>query len=296
MIPSEFFRKIRRIEIRTNRLVDTLFAGEYRSIFKGKGMEFLDVREYQIGDDVRTIDWKVTARMNLPHVKIFAQERELMVFLVVDNSGSTRFGSTSFKSELAAEIAATIAFSAIRNNDKVGLLFFTDRVEKFIPPRKGRTHVLRLIRDILYFQPKNKKTDPVVAIEFLLHSLKRRGIIFLITDFIGPGFELENLRRPLGLLNRSHDTIVIMINDQFETQLPNLGAITIEDAETGRVMTVDTSDPRVRRQFKLMRQEQQQKVEVLLISLGIDRISVTTDEDYIPRLHRFFQERARRLR
>jgi len=297
VIPAEFFKKIRRIEIRTNRLVDTLFAGEYRSIFKGKGMEFLDVREYEIGDDVRTIDWKVTARMGSPHVKIFAQERELLVFLVVDASGSTRFGSKELlKSELAAEIAATIAFSAIKNNDKVGLLFFTDQVEKFIPPRKGRNHVLRLIRDILYFQPRHHRTDPTVAIEFLIHALKRRGIIFFLTDFIGPGFDLESIRRPLSSLNSRHDLVVVLINDPFEMELPALGRILIEDAETGALLTIDTSNHKVRERYRVMRREQRLRVESFLTGLGIDRIAISTGEDYIPKLHRFFRERARRLR
>ncbi len=243
MLSTEFLKKIRRIEIRTKKLVNTMFAGEYKSTFKGTGVEFLDVREYLPGDDVRTIDWKVTARMGRPYVKKFAEDRELTVILCVDASGSGHFSTRKqFKIEQAAEIAATLAFSAVRNNDKVGLLFFTDRMEKYVPPRKGRFHVLRLIRDILFFQPEHKGTDPVFALEFLMHILKHRAIIFFISDFLGHGFETDALRVAMGVVARRHDFVAISINDPAEGALPRMGVMELEDAETGEIIAVDTSD------------------------------------------------------
>lgn len=289
--------RIREVEIRTKRLVNTLFSGDYKSSFKGRGIEFLDVREYLAGDDVRTIDWKVTARFGRPFVKKFAEERELLVVLVVDASGSARFGTRRLlKLEQAAQLAATLAFSAIRNNDKVGLVFFTDRVEKFVVPRKGRFHVLRLIRDILFFEPEGRGTDAVQALEFLMHVLKRRAIVFFISDFIGPAFTAERLRRPLGVVARRHDLVVLSVNDPAEEELPNLGLVEAEDAETGRLVLLDTADPGLRRGFTQARQARQTELERLLRQLGIDRIAVRTDRDFTPALHRFFQARARRYR
>uniref|UniRef100_A0A7C4GC08 DUF58 domain-containing protein n=1 Tax=candidate division WOR-3 bacterium TaxID=2052148 RepID=A0A7C4GC08_UNCW3 len=289
--------RIREVEIRTKRLVNTLFSGDYKSSFKGRGIEFLDVREYLPGDDVRAIDWKVTARFGRPFVKKFAEERELVVLLVVDASGSARFGTRRLlKLEQAAQVAATLAFSAIRNNDKVGLVFFTDKVEKFVPPRKGRFHVLRLIRDILYFQPENRGTDVVQALEFLMHVLKRRAIVFLVSDFIGPAFTPERLRRPLGVAARRHDLVVLSVNDPAEQELPRLGLVEAEDAETGGLVLLDTSDPELRRRFAAGRAAQRQELEKLLRRLGVDRIEVSTDSDFTPALHKFFQARARRFR
>lgn len=297
MLPTEFLRKIRQIEIRTKKLVNTMFAGEYKSTFKGTGVEFLDVREYLPGDDVRTIDWKVTARMGRPYVKKFAEDRELTVILCVDASGSGHFSTRrQFKIEQAAEIAATLAFSAVRNNDKVGLLFFTNHVEKYIPPKKGRFHVLRLIRDILYFEPENKGTNPVLALEFLMHILKHRAIIFFVSDFLGKGFEADALRIPIGVIARRHDFVVITINDPAENRLPSVGLLELEDAETGEIVTVDTHDRKFLEDYQAFGLERIERRERLLKSLGIDSIDLHTSDDFTPRLHRFFQERARRYR
>lgn len=297
MLPAEFLKKIQEIEIRTKSLVNTLFAGDYKSSFKGRGIEFLDVREYLPGDDVRTIDWKVTARFGKPYVKKYAEERELIVILVVDASGSERFGTRrQFKLEQAASIAATLAFSAVRNNDKVGLLFFTDKVEKFIPPRKGRFHVLRLIRDILYFSPKGKATDPVLALEFLMHILKRRAIVFFISDFIGDCFKPDLIRIPLGVAAKRHDLVVLTINDPSEDDLPNIGLVELEDAETGEILTIDTRDKNLRDRYHLYRQQKYEERERLFKMMGIDHIDMKTSEDFSNKLHKFFQVRARRYR
>jgi uncharacterized protein (DUF58 family) len=297
MLSTEFLKKIRQIEIRTKKLVNTMFAGEYKSTFKGTGIEFLDVREYLPGDDVRTIDWKVTARMGKPYVKKFAEDRELTVILCVDASGSGHYSTRNqFKLEQGAEIAATLAFSAVRNNDKTGLLFFTDRVEKYIPPKKGRFHVLRMIRDILMFQPAHRGTDPVVALEFLMHILKRRAIIFFISDCIGDSFEPAHIRIPLGVVARRHDLVMITINDPTEMILPNLGLVEMEDTETGEIMTIDSGDGKLRKDYTGFRRQHMADQDALLKSLGIDNIGLFTDQDYTPALHKFFRERARRFR
>jgi uncharacterized protein (DUF58 family) len=288
---------IRQIEIRTRRLVNTLFSGDYKSSFKGRGIEFLDVREYLPGDDVRTIDWKVTARFGRPYVKKFAEERELVVILLVDASGSDRFGTKRvLKLEQAAQVAATLAFSAIRNNDKVGLVFFTDKIEKYVPPRKGRSHVLRLIRDILYFQPENRGTDPKRALEFLMHVLKRRAIVFFISDFLGDGFTSAELKQPLGIAARKHDLVAVSVNDPAEDELPKLGLVELEDAETGQLAAVDTREPRLRRWFGDWRAARQADRKQLLRRLGVDHIAISTADDFTKQLHKFFQQRARRYR
>jgi len=288
---------IRQIEIRTRRLVNTLFSGDYKSSFKGRGIEFLDVRDYLPGDDVRTIDWKVTARFGRPFVKKYAEERELVVILLVDASGSDRFGTKRlFKLEQAAQVAATLAFSAIRNNDKVGLVFFTDRIEKYVPPKKGRVHVLRLIRDILYFEPEHRGTDAVQALEFLVHVLKRRAIVFLISDLLGDSYRPEGIRRPLGIVARKHDLVVVSVSDPAERELPKLGLVEMEDAETGELATVDTSDPGLRQRFAKLQDARQEAMERLLRQLGVDHIPVSTAEDFTKKLHQFFQKRARRYR
>jgi uncharacterized protein (DUF58 family) len=297
MLPAEFLKKIRQVEIRTRKLVNTMFAGEYKSTFKGTGIEFLDVREYLPGDDIRTIDWKVTARMGRPYVKKFAEDRELTVILCIDASGSGHFSTRNqFKLEQAADIAATLAFSAVRNNDKVGLLFFTDKIEKFVPPKKGRFHVLRLIRDILYFKPEHKGTRPVLALEFLTNILKRHAIIFFVSDFIGKDFVPENLRIPLGIVGRRHDLVVITITDPAEEVMPRLGLVQLEDAETDEIMTIDTSDSGLLTKYGEHRLVQIENRRHLLQSLGIDKIDLSTSEDFTPKLHKFFQERARKYR
>jgi uncharacterized protein (DUF58 family) len=297
MLSKEFLKKIRQIEIRTKKLVNTMFAGEYKSSFKGTGVEFLDVREYLPGDDVRTIDWKVTARMGRPYVKKFAEDRELTVILCVDASGSGHFSTRNqFKLEQAAEIAATLAFSAVRNNDKVGLLFFSDQIEKYIPPKKGRFHVLRLIRDILFFTPQHRGTEPSLALEFLMHILKRRAIIFFISDFMGAGFEPETIRIPLGVIARRHDLVVITITDPAEEIFPNLGLIELEDAETGELLTVDSSDTGLLHDYQAHQLLHTEHKHKLLKSLGIDSMDLSTADNFTPKLHKFFQERARRYR
>ncbi|MBU2462631.1 MAG: DUF58 domain-containing protein [Candidatus Edwardsbacteria bacterium] len=296
MLSPEFIKKIRQIELHTKKIVNTTFAGEYKSTFKGTGMEFVDVREYLPGDDVRSIDWKVTARMGRPFVKKFVEERELTVILCVDASGSGYFGTkTQFKLEQAAQVAATLAFSAVKNSDKVGLMFFTDRVEKYIPPKKGRLHVMRLIRDILYFKPQNKGTQPSAALESLMHILKHRAIIFFISDFSGRNFSPEKFKTPLGIAARKHDLVAIEISDPAESRLPKAGLIDFEDLETGELMTINTSDPSLRQGYLQYNLLERQKRERLFKSLSIDSISLSTDEDFVPKLHKFFQLRSRRI-
>jgi uncharacterized protein (DUF58 family) len=289
--------KIRQVEIRTKRLVNTIFAGDYRSSFKGRGVEFADVREYLPGDDVRTIDWSLTARFAKPFVKLFAEERELLVMLLVDASGSNRFGTKGqLKLEQAALVAATLAFSAIRNNDKVGLVFFTDRIERYVPPAKGRFHVLRLVRDILYFAPEHRGTEPVMALEFVMRILKRRAIVFLISDLLGSGFAPERIEKPLGVVSRRHDLIVIGINDQAEEKLPPIGLVELEDAETGRQVLVNTKSGRTQQFFQAKRQQRRNELNQLFQRFGVDFIPLLTGEEFTTKLHRFFQERARRYR
>ncbi len=297
MLPAEFIKKIREIEIRTKKLVNTTFAGEYKSSFKGTGIEFVDVREYLPGDDVRSIDWKVTARMGKPYVKKFVEERELTVILCVDASGSSHFGTRNqLKIELSALVAATLAFSAVKNNDKVGLLFFTDRVEKYILPKKGRFHVLRLIRDILYFQPEHRGTDPVQAIEFLMHILRHKAIIFFISDFIGTNFDPEKMRTPMGVAAKKHDFVIIRISDPGEDEIPGIGIVEFEDLETNEILTVNTSDRHLIEEYRKQRTDSRNKLEYFLKSMGIDYMNLNTAEDFTPKLHRFFEERARRYR
>ena len=267
MIPKELFKKIKKIEISTSRLVTDVFAGQYHSVFKGQGIEFDEVREYQPGDDVRTIDWNVTARTGKPHIKKFVEERELTVMILVDVSLSCRFASVNMlKSQLAAEVAAVLAFSAIRNNDKVGLIIFTDEIEKFIPPRKGVGHVLQVIREVLYFKPKGHSTDIARALEYLNKITTRKSIAFLISDFFppdaiaanAPGSQGHNrdqarmgevLKKSLLIANKRHDVIGITLNDPREMQLPDCGLIALEDAETGKKMIIDSSDAHLRQQY-----------------------------------------------
>ncbi len=296
MLSLEFLAKLRQIEIRTRKIINTTFAGEYRSTFKGTGMEFIDVREYMRGDDVRSIDWKVTARMDHPYVKKFVEERELTVILCVDASGSGYFGTRSqFKLDQSAQVAATLAFSAVTNNDKVGLLFFTDRVERFVPPRKGRQHVMRLVRDILMFEPQHRGTNPAAALEYVMHLLKHRAIVFLVSDFMGPGFTPDALRIPLGIAARRHDVVAIPITDPAESELPSVGLMDVEDMETGEIVSVNTSSARLRAGYREHMQAAQARRDRMFRQLNIDSISLRTDEDFTPRLHEFFQVRARRF-
>jgi uncharacterized protein (DUF58 family) len=314
MIPREILKKIRQIEIRTNRLVSETLAGQYHSVFKGQGMNFDEVREYQPGDEVRTIDWNVTARMNHPFVKKFVEERELTLMLVVDASGSGLFGShAQSKRELAAEIASVLAFSAIRNNDKVGLILFTDEVEKFIPPRKGRRHVLRVIREVLFFEPRHRGTDLNGALEFLLRVTPHRAIAVVISDFIGSPAEARGRRRgklrPQMMLleslaqasltrlrqaNRRHDVVAVQIADRYELELPNLGRLVLNDAETGEVVEINTGDDRKRAAFAERQARAQADLERLFRSAGIDAIRLRTDQPYATELGKFFETREKR--
>jgi uncharacterized protein (DUF58 family) len=296
MLSADFIKKLRQIELRTKRIVNTTFAGEYKSTFKGTGLEFVDVREYLPGDDVRSIDWRVTARMGRPYVRKFVEERELTVIMCVDASGSAHFGTRGrFKMEQAAQVAATIAYSAVRNNDKVGLLFFTDRVEKFVPPRKGRLHVMRLIRDILAFEPQSLGTEPGAALEFLMHVLKHRAVVIFISDFAGSGFSFDRFQVPLGVAARKHDLVAVAIRDRAEMELPAAGLADLEDLETGEIITVDTSDHRLREGYRRYQADTWARMERLLKTRGVDLVSLAGDEDFVPKLHRFFRMRAQRV-
>ena len=292
MIPKEILKKVRRIEIRTRNLVDTVFSGEYHSVFKGRGMEFAEVREYQPGDDVRTVDWNVTARMGHPFVKVFDEERELTVMLMVDASSSGEFGTVhQMKGEIAVEICALLAFSAIKNNDRVGLIIFTDRIERFVPPKKGRKHVLRVIRELLYFEPQGRQTDISAALEHLNRVLTRRGVVFLVSDFMSESYETA-----LKIANRRHDLIAVTVTDPRERELPNVGLIELEDAETGEEILIDTSDPEIRRMFSGLTGEGKETRDRLFRSVGVDCVDVTTDRPYVDALMRFFRMRANRFR
>jgi uncharacterized protein (DUF58 family) len=314
MIPREILKKIRQIELRSIRLVNETLAGQYHSVFKGQGMNFEEVREYFPGDEVRAIDWNVTARMNHPFVKKFVEERELTVMLVVDLSGSGLFGSgEQSKRELAAEIASILAFSAIRNNDKVGLILFTEGVEKFIPPRKGRRHVLRVIREILFFEPKRAGTDLDSALEFLSRVTRHRAIAVVISDFLGQTrvsrAQIEaHLRRravfsdtlgqasltALRQANRRHDVVAVQITDRYELELPALGYLVLKDAETGEVVEINTGDERKRAAFRQRQEKTQNELRRLFYAAGIDSVQLRTDQPYAAALGRFFDMRERR--
>lgn len=291
MVPRELIKKIRRIEIQTNRLVNDVLAGEYHSVFKGRGMEFEEVREYQIGDDVRSIDWNVTARMRHPYVKRYREERELTVMLAVDVSSSGAFGTANqMKAELGVELSAVLAFSAIKNNDRVGLVEFTDRIEKFIPPKKGKKHVLRLIRELLDERPEGGRTDLRLALEFLGRVLLRKSVVFVISDFLGEDYE-----DPLKILNQKHDLITISVIDPRELELPPVGFLELQDAETGEVVIIDTYDARLRERFTRQNTLMQSDLERSFRRLQVDHIPVRTDRPYIDPLVQFFERRASRL-
>jgi uncharacterized protein (DUF58 family) len=291
MIPKEIIKKIRRIQITTNRMVSDVFAGEYLSVFKGRGMEFDEVREYQPGDEVRDIDWNVTARTGRPFVKKFVEERELTVMLLVDASGSSQFGSRQrFKSELAAELCAVLAFSAIRNKDKVGLIIFTDRIERFVPPAKGSRHVLRVIREVLYFQPRGRATDISLALEYLNKVTRRQTVSFLVSDFKTSGFE-----KALKIASKRHDLIAVMVSDPREKSLPATGLVSLRDAETGEEILVDTSDKDLRRRFREGTSKEEEEILKVFRSDDVDCIQVSTDQPYELALLRFFRRRERRI-
>ena len=290
MISSELARKIRILQITTRKVVNDVLAGEYTSVFKGRGMEFDEVREYMPGDDVRSIDWNVTARMDRPYVKRFVEERELTVFFLVDLSASGAFGSVEkLKNEIAAEFCALLAFSAVKNNDKVGLIVFTDLVELYVPPKKGTTHVLRLIRELLNFKPKAVKTDIGGTLDYFAKVAKKRAVVFLVSDFQSEGFE-----KAMRIIAKRHDLVAVPVTDPREVRLPNVGLIELEDAETGEMVLVDTSSAAVRKQYERLGRERSERFRELFASMGVDQIQVMTDRDYVPRLVQFFRARERR--
>ena len=291
MIPKELAKKIRFIQIYTKRAVNDVLAGEYHSVFKGRGMEFDEVREYTPGDEIRTIDWNVTARTGQPYVKRYVEERELTVLFMVDLSASGTFGTRQkLKNEVAAELCALLSFSAIKNNDKVGLIIFTDIIELYIPPGKGTSHVLRLIRDLLNFKPRRTRTDISQALDYLGRITHRKAVVFLVSDFLAEGYE-----RPLGIVARRHDLIAISITDPRERELPKVGLIELEDAETGETVVVDSGSSLVRRHYEAIARERAERLGESFRSSGVDHIPVLTGRDYVRDLVRFFQARERRL-
>ena len=310
MIPREIIKKIRHIGLRTNRVVTETLAGAYHSVFKGQGMNFDEVREYQAGDDVRSIDWNVTARMNHPFIKKFIEERELTLMLLVDGSGSGRFGSRAqSKWELAAEIASVLAFSAIRNNDKVGLLLYTDEVEKYIPPRKGRGHVLRVIREVLFYEPRRRGTNLVQALEFMGRVLPHKAICTVISVFLtsdpaalppagrageSAGPLPRATQTALRMANRRHDVVAVHVADHYELQLPALGRLVFEDAETGEVIELNTGNATSRAAFALRQEKNQEALARQLRGAGVDTIQLRTDQPYGAALGRFFENREKR--
>ena len=292
MIPSEVLKQVRRIEISTRGLVNDVFSGEYHSVFKGRGMNFAEVREYQYGDDIRSIDWNVTARSGSPFVKVFEEEREMTVMLLVDVSASGDFGTSGrLKGEVAVEICALLAFSAIKNNDKVGLVIFSDHVEKFVPPRKGRRHVLRVLRELLYHQPQGRGTDIAAALEYLTHIQRKRAVTFLVSDFRDEGFD-----KALAVVGRRHDLIAVRIGDARERLLPPLGLIRLEDPETGRLVVVNSSSARFRASFRDISVRRREELDGVLRRSKVDVIDIDTGEPYVKPLMRFFRERMRRQR
>jgi uncharacterized protein (DUF58 family) len=291
-VPPEILRQVKLIELQTRGLVNSVFTGEYRSVFKGQGMEFSEVREYQPGDEVRSIDWNVTARMRRPFVKRYIEERELTVMLVVDLSGSERFGTVKrFKSELASELAAVLAMSAIRNNDRVGVLLFTDRIEHVVPPRKGRRHVLRIIRDLLAFEPVGRGTDMVTAIDYVAKMLNEHSIVFIVSDFLE-----EDISHPLKILAQRHDVVAVTVEDPSERDLPDIGIARLVDPETGETFEVDTSSPNVREAYAERVAGEREERKHLLRRLAIDEVSVRTEGGVVEPLLRFFRARETRRR
>lgn len=289
MDTNELLKKVRKIEIKTRGLSQNIFAGEYHSAFKGRGMTFAEVREYQYGDDIRDIDWNVTARQNHPYVKVYEEERELTVMLLIDVSGSRNFGAVGVeKREMMAEIAATLAFSAIQNNDKIGVMFFSNKIEKFIPPKKGRKHILFIIRELLDFQPENTGTDISKALQYLTDAIKKRCTTFLISDYIDD----NNYQKALSIANNKHDVTAIQVYDKRDAQLPNVGLLKIKDLETGKEQWLNTSSSRVRQAHNKWWYERQQQTTEIMHRCRVDLASVATDEDYIKALMGLFQKRG----
>jgi len=288
MDTKDLLKKVRKIEIKSRGLSNQIFSGEYQSAFKGRGMAFSEVREYQVGDEIRTIDWNVTARFNHPYVKVFDEEREMTVMLLVDVSGSKNFGTqTQLKQELATEICAVLAFSAIQNNDKVGVLFFSDQVEKFIPPKKGRSHILMIIRELINFEPKHKGTNVAEALRFFTGAIKKRCTSFLISDFMSSSFENE-----LKIANRKHDLVALRLFDLHEEEFPNLGVIPVKDEETGEIAWINTSDKELRFEFKRAALERNGRLEDLFKRSGVDFTKIGTHQSYIKPLMTLFKKRG----
>ncbi len=293
MEASELLKKVRKIEIKTKGLSRNIFAGEYHSAFKGRGMAFSEVREYQFGDDIRNIDWNVTARYGHPFIKIFEEERELTVMLFVDVSGSREFGTVqALKKNVIVELAAILSFSAISNNDKIGVIFFSDRIEKFIPPQKGRSHTLRIIRELIEFEPVSRKTDISVALRYLTNALKRRVTAFVISDFMD---NLQNMEQALSIANNKHDMVGLRIYDERETFLPSVGMLKLKDAETGEYLWVDTSSSKVRETYSKYWTDKNKQLDSLLKKTGLDYVNISTREDYVKSLTSLFKKREHKL-
>lgn len=288
METSELIKKVRKIEIKTRGLSKNIFAGEYHTAFKGRGMTFAEVREYQYGDDIRSVDWNVTARFGHPYIKVFEEERELTVVLLIDVSGSREFGSvTQLKKDIFTEVAATLAFSTIQNNDKIGVIFFSDKIEKFIPPKKGKKHVLHIIRELIDFTPESNKTDIGGALRYFTNAIKKSSTAFIISDFMDKSFE-----RDLTIANRKHDIVALQVYDIRETELPNVGLVKLKDAETGERIWVDTSDKRLRTTYKHAWGESQLALQKVFTKSGVDTVSMSTSEDYVRALMKLFKMRA----
>jgi uncharacterized protein (DUF58 family) len=290
METSELLKKVRKIEIKTRGLSNQVFSGEYHSAFKGRGMTFSEVREYQYGDEIREIDWNVTARFNHPYVKIFEEERELTMMLMVDVSASESFGTQKqYKKDLLTELSAVLAFAAIQNNDKIGVIFFSDKIEKFIPPKKGKKHVLRIIREMIEFEPENKKTDIKMALEYMINVMKKRAIVFVLSDFLDSNYE-----EAMKIATRKHDTIAIQVYDKSESGLPNMGLVHILDPESGQKSWLDTSSSEVRRKYAAWWNQKQQEIEKLLLRSKVDQVKIATDQSYVSPLMNFFKHRGSR--
>lgn len=291
METTELLRKVRKIEIKTRRLSQNIFSGQYHSVFKGRGIAFSEVREYQIGDDTRLIDWNVTARFNHPYVKVFEEERELTLILLIDISGSESFGSKeTFKRDLISEISAVFAFSALQNNDKIGAILFSDNIEKFIPPKKGRTHILHIIREVLNFEPQSNKTNIKKALQFLFNSIKKRSIVLILSDFLDNGFE-----DALKIVSRKHDTIAIQVTDQREGLIPNVGLIFLQDSETGETFWFDSSDKTALKNYQIWWHSRQVQLREIFQKSKVDFIQVQTGQSYLEPLIEFFKKRVRRV-
>lgn len=291
MIPKEVLEQIRRIQITTSRMVTDVFCGQYQSVFKGRGMEFEEVREYQPGDEIRSIDWNVTARMGHPFIKKFTEERELTVMLLLDLSGSSYFGTTNkLKKQIAAQVCSVLAFSAIRNNDKAGLIIFTDKVEKFVPPKKGISHVLRIVREALYFNPQGKNTDIPAALEYLNKVTKRGTVTFVVSDFYARDFE-----KPLSVANKRHDVVALTITDPKELDLPDIGMASFEDPESGRMFNLDTSSAALRQDFRQNALKIMAERKKIFDRLGVDSVDIRSDIPYERTLFKFFRMREKRI-